>query len=124
MTELSERQMDLLTHIAATGHTIEMTADELGMSRSTARNHLSAAYRRLGVSNMTSAFVVLGWLRPKDVAADLPRLQQDLLWAMWAFSRLAYPMAIGDLFDALGHPELRAEYEAVADHVAQMRRAR
>jgi DNA-binding CsgD family transcriptional regulator len=59
---LTVREAQLLACYGRTGHH-QGVADELGISLSTVKNHLSAIYRKLGASGAIEAFTALGWLR-------------------------------------------------------------
>lgn len=60
---LTPRQRQLLTLIARYGLSVKQAANMVEISPSTAKNHLSRAYRTIGVENMTQAFIKLGWLK-------------------------------------------------------------
>ncbi len=59
---LSPQEMRVLTMLAE-GYTNKEAAYELGISEQTVKNHNSAVFRKLGVSNRDSAFKKLGWLK-------------------------------------------------------------
>lgn len=59
---LTAREQQVLVEIARTGDPVTFVAARLDMSYQTAKNHLSSAYRTLGVHNSTQAFIALGWL--------------------------------------------------------------
>lgn len=63
MTELTRRQRQILV-LLANGRTIKSAAVEMGINYQTAKNHLTEAYRALGVSSRWAAFLELGWLTP------------------------------------------------------------
>ncbi|MGM0579021.1 MAG: LuxR C-terminal-related transcriptional regulator [Myxococcota bacterium] len=65
---LSPRQMEV-AHLAAAGLTVKEIAADLGLSYYTAKDHLKAAYQRLGVSNRVEL------TRAIDLAA--PEARQD-----------------------------------------------
>lgn len=44
------------------------TADSLGIADGTVRNHLSAAYAKLGATNLVEALRALGWLAVRNGA--------------------------------------------------------
>lgn len=63
-------------------------------------------------------------VRESKVDVDMALLQtalasaeQDLLWAMQAFSRLGWPASIADLFNLHGQPSLIAEYQLVQKNI-------
>ena len=62
MTALAPRELDVL-RLVATGAKQEAVAHELGITVQTVKNHLTSAYRRLGVTSAIEAFGTLGWLR-------------------------------------------------------------
>jgi DNA-binding NarL/FixJ family response regulator len=63
--QLTGRELQVLREIATTGDRVEMVASRLDMSYQTAKNHLGNAYAALGVRNIVSAFIALGWLVPR-----------------------------------------------------------
>ena len=62
---LTPKERMVLAHMAKTGDTAIETAAALGLSEQTVKNHLTNAYRQLGVHNLTGAFIALGWLKVK-----------------------------------------------------------
>ena len=59
---LTPRERDILS-VYATGVTVDTIAREKHIANQTVRNHLTAIYRKLGVSGSVEAFVAMGWLR-------------------------------------------------------------
>jgi DNA-binding CsgD family transcriptional regulator len=61
MEDLTEREYQLLV-LLANNYDIAKAARFLGISRQTAKNHLSNAYATLGVKGCIGAFIMVGWL--------------------------------------------------------------
>ena len=59
---LTARQLQVLSLYKEIG-SFKMVAAYMDVSPHTVRNHATLAYARLGVTNATDAFRVLGWLR-------------------------------------------------------------
>ncbi len=49
--------------LRAVGLTAAEAADRLGVSEQTVKNQSASVYQKLGVDNLASALVLLGWLR-------------------------------------------------------------
>jgi len=62
---LTPKERMVLVHLAKTGDTMAETAASLVVSEQTVKNHLTNAYRQLGVHSLTGAFIALGWLKVK-----------------------------------------------------------
>jgi len=60
--DLTPREMEVLMAVAQYEKAVE-AAYELGISRQSVKNHLYAAYQKLGVNNAIAAFRELGWLQ-------------------------------------------------------------
>lgn len=58
---LTPRELDILRLCASS--TEKETAESLNISVQTVKNHLSNAYRKLGVNRLSEAYLILGWLR-------------------------------------------------------------
>lgn len=58
---LTEQQLVVLAAYMQTGD-MKATADHLGIALQTVKNHLGAAYARLGVGGAVEAATVLGWV--------------------------------------------------------------
>ena len=56
------RQLEVL-RLMASGMTQEQIAEAMVLAVQSVKNHKSEAYRRLGVANMTQAYLRLGWLQ-------------------------------------------------------------
>ena len=70
---LTPRERGILAHIGRTGETAAATASRLGITERTVNSHLEHAFRKLGVSGQTEAFVALGWLSvPPPVSVEVP----------------------------------------------------
>jgi len=52
--------------LRALGLTNKEVAHRLGLSEATTKNHMFAIYKSLGVTNITSALLSVGWLRPPE----------------------------------------------------------
>lgn len=52
---LTARQVDIIDRLTEPGATQQSVADELGISISTVKNHLTLAYRTLGVRSIAQA---------------------------------------------------------------------
>lgn len=63
---VSPREFKVLAEVAVHGSN-RIAADCIGISEQTVKNHLSAAYCKLGVGAITSALEVLGWLRIPEI---------------------------------------------------------
>jgi DNA-binding CsgD family transcriptional regulator len=59
--KLTQRQFDVLSNYAETGLQKE-TALQMGLSLQTVKNHLRRSYRKIGATNITEAYRMLGWL--------------------------------------------------------------
>lgn len=69
---LTARQMDIVRLIAQ-GSSNERVAEALGISEQTVKNHLSAIFRKLGVSDRTQAVIYAlrhGWMRLSELGED------------------------------------------------------
>lgn len=69
---LTEREMEILTYITK-GRSNKEIAHELGISRQTVKNHMTAILRKLQVNDRTQAAVHalrLGWVRLEDTKMD------------------------------------------------------
>ena len=60
---LTPREREILV-LRAHGLTMDAIAYQLGVSVQTAKNQVTTAYRALGVSCLTEAYLALGWLTP------------------------------------------------------------
>ncbi len=74
-SKLSKREREVIAAIAYCGDQ-KRAAIRLGIADQTVKNHLTTAYRRLGVHGIIDALYALGWLRvPNDLrvlGSDLP----------------------------------------------------
>ena len=61
MTDISPREREVLKSLSE-GFSAKETAERLGISAQTVRNHTYMAYKRLGVKNKVAAFRALGWM--------------------------------------------------------------
>jgi DNA-binding NarL/FixJ family response regulator len=68
---LTPRQLDILVGYLETG-SIKAAADREGIRESTARQHLSLAYRRLGVRTAVQAV----WIARREIAARSIDIEQ------------------------------------------------
>src|SRR5213594_1407562 len=69
------RELEVFAAYCQAG-TIRAAATTLGLSEQTAKNHVSALYRSLGVSHNLGAAIALGWLvvPPSFAPLAVPRL--------------------------------------------------
>jgi DNA-binding CsgD family transcriptional regulator len=68
-SKLSKREREVIAAIAYCGDQ-KRAAIRLGIADQTVKNHLTTAYRRLGVHGIIDALYALGWLRvPNDLRA-------------------------------------------------------
>ena len=59
---LSPREMDVLSTYAELGE-IRATADAVGLSSQTVKNHLRSIYAKLGVHSGMAAVYAMGWVK-------------------------------------------------------------
>lgn len=72
---MTTKRQEQILRLMADGLTIREAAARLGIQTSTAKNHLTAAYRELGVRNSAGAFAAMGWL-----SVDTIRKETDPRW--------------------------------------------
>ncbi len=61
MTDLSPRELEVLRE-CADGAPVKEVAARMHIGYSTVKNHLSTAYRKLGVTSLIGAYRVKGWI--------------------------------------------------------------
>lgn len=75
---LAPREVEILL-LMAEGLTAKESANRLGISSQTIKNHLSNAYRKLDVTGLVGALRAMGWIRITPAEGELRVAEADLI---------------------------------------------